>query len=80
MAIYRVEHKAVSSRTSVERDFEAHSDAAALALAAEIIAKSHDMPDAHVRIDQAAGQVTVGAGYRSRRGSFRLQQIETPSA
>jgi hypothetical protein len=76
MAKYQVEHQPVSSRSTTVREFEAHSDAAALQVAALLIAESYGAPDAHVQIDQEAGRVTIGAGFWSRRGSFRLQRLE----
>lgn len=76
MARYRLEHQPVSSRSATVREFEAHGDAAALHIAAELIAESYGVPGAHVEIDQAAGQVTIGAGYWSRRGSFQLQRLD----
>lgn len=72
---YRLEYQPLGSGSPLERSFEALSDEAALRLAAIMIAESHAAPDAYVQMDEAAGQVMVGAGYWSRRGSFTLCRI-----
>jgi hypothetical protein len=61
---------------TTKRPVEAHSDAAARQVAARLIAESYGVPDAHVEMDEVAGQVTIGAGYWSRRGSFHLQRLD----
>jgi hypothetical protein len=48
---------------TTKRPVEAHSDAAARQVAARLIAESYGVPDAHVEMDEVAGQVTIGAGY-----------------
>jgi hypothetical protein len=44
-------------------------------VAAAVIAEAHGMTGEHVAFDRMARRLTVGAGYRSRRGSFTLDPV-----
>ena len=72
---FRLVYRALGSMTLLDRRFQAPGIEEAFAIAGRLIADALGMPGAYVAFDRSAGRVTIGAGYRSRRGSFRL---ETP--
>jgi len=59
----------------LDRSLRAPSLEAAYAAAAEFIAEAHGMPGAHVSFDRMLRRVTVGAGYRSCRGTYTLAPV-----
>jgi hypothetical protein len=75
MAAFRLLYQPIGGGTGIDRTLEAPSLDHAYRLAAEIVAAAHGMTGEHVEFDRASQQLTVGAGYRSRRGSFRLEPV-----
>jgi hypothetical protein len=72
MPTYKLHHCGDGSLASLERTFDAHNDEAALAQARLMLSEAYGLPGGHVHIDEARGRVTIGAGYRSHRGTFLL--------
>lgn len=73
---FQLVYQPLGSGALLDRVFRAPGSEEAFAIAAELIAESHGMAGAYVAFDRAGGRVTVGAGYRSRRGSFRLERLD----
>ena len=80
MTSYHLVYRPLCSTVLVDRSFEARSLDEAYDWAAEFVAEAHRMVGEHVAFDRAAGTVTVGAGYRSRRGVFSLAPANEASA
>lgn len=80
MTSYRLMYHPLGSPDPVNLTFEAFGLEHAYARAAEIIAEAHGMPGAHVALERSSGNVTVGAGYRSYRGTFRLVSVATDAS
>ncbi len=79
MASYHLVYQPLSSAVLVDRTFEARSLDEAYTWAGEFIAEAHGMAGEHVAFDRIARIVTVGAGYRSRRGAFTLTPTSVPA-
>lgn len=80
MTSYHLMYWPLGSAALVDRTFEARSLDEAHAWAGEFIAQAHGMAGEHVAFDRIARTVTVGAGYRSRRGTFTLAPTSIPAA
>jgi len=79
MTAYHLLYRPLGSTILVDRTFEARSLDEAYDWAAEFVAEAHHMVGEHVAFDRAAGTVTIGAGYRSRRGVFSLVPTSVPA-
>lgn len=75
MLPYRLTYRPVGSGISLDRTLQAPGIEQAYATAADLIAAAHGMAGEHVAFDRAGQRVTVGAGYRSRRGTFSLEAV-----
>ncbi len=75
MTQFRLTYHPLGTGTAVDRTLQAPSLDQAYEVAAELIAEVHDMVGEHVAFDRAARRLTVGAGYRSRRGTFTLEPV-----
>ena len=73
MSSFRLTYAPLEAGPELDRTFQAPGLDQAYAVAAEIIAEAHGMAGEHVDFDRAAYRVTIGAGYRSRRGTFHLE-------
>lgn len=80
MTSYHLVYRPLGRAVPVDLTFEAASPGDAFAMAAEIVAEAHDMPGAHVAFERLTGNVTVGAGYRSHRGTFMLAPVATEAS
>lgn len=79
MTSYHLMYRPLGGNILVDRTFEARSLDEAYAWASEFVAEAHGMVGEHVAFDRVARTVTVGAGYRSRRGTFTLMPTSTPA-
>ena len=77
MDSFHLTYRPLSSDMLLDRCLQAPSLEAAYAIAAELIADAHGMSGAHVSFDSASGRVSIGAGYRSRRGTYTLAAVAT---
>ncbi|MDO9489125.1 MAG: hypothetical protein Q7J32_12175 [Sphingomonadaceae bacterium] len=75
MTQFRLTYQPLGGGVSVDRTVQAPTLDQAYEVAAVVIAEVHGMPGEHVAFDRAAKRLTVGAGYRSRRGSFTLDPV-----
>lgn len=75
MTQFRLTYHPLGGGAAIDRVVEAPSLDQAYEVAAEVIAEAHGMTGEHVAFDRAASRLTVGAGYRSRRGSFSLDPV-----
>ena len=73
MVAYRFTYQPLGSDVAIDRTVQAPGLEQAYAVAADLVAEAHDMVGEHVDFDRRAQRVTVGAGYRSRRGTFSLE-------
>lgn len=73
MVAYRFTYQPLGSGVAIDRTVQAPGLDQAYAVAADLVAEAHDMVGEHVDFDRRAQRVTIGAGYRSRRGTFTLQ-------
>jgi hypothetical protein len=73
--IFHLTYRPLSSTMLLDRTFEAFGPDDAFTIAAGHIAALHGMAHEHVAFDSATLCVTIGAGYRSRRGTFTLQPV-----
>lgn len=76
MTEFHLTYRPLGGTVLVDRTFEARSLDEAYTWASEFIAEAHDMAGYHVAFNRAAGSVTIGAGYRSRRGNFTLASTD----
>jgi hypothetical protein len=72
MLPFRLIYRPLGGGAALDRTVEAPTLDDAYEVAGELIAEAHGMAGEHVAFDRPAGRVTIGAGYRSRRGSFCL--------
>ena len=77
MVCFHLTYRPLSSDMLLDRSLQAPSLDAAYATAAGLIADAHGMSGAHVSFDRASHHVSVGAGYRSRRGTYTLAAVAT---
>jgi hypothetical protein len=77
MVAYRFTYHPLGGDVAIDRTVEASGLDQAYALAADLVADAHDMAGEHVDFDRQLQRVTIGAGYRSRRGTFSLQPAAT---
>lgn len=77
MDSFHLTYRPLSSDMLLDRSLEAPSLDAAYVTAAELISQAHGMSGAHVSFDRASRRVSVGAGYRSRRGTYTLAPVAT---
>lgn len=75
MAQFRLVYTPVGGGSAVDRTIQAPSLEQAYEVAADVVAEAHQMPGEHVAFDRAGRRLTIGAGYRSRRGSFSLEPL-----
>lgn len=77
MDSFHLTYRPLSSDMLLDRFLQAPSLEAAYAMAAELIADAHGMSGMHVSFDRASHRVSIGAGYRSRRGTYTLAAVAT---
>lgn len=75
MLPFRLTYRPLGSGASLDHLLQAPGLDQAYAAAADLIAEAHGMVGEHVAFDRAGQRVTVGAGYRSRRGTFSLEAV-----
>ena len=75
MIQFRLTYHPLGSGAPVDRTLQAPSLDQAYEVAAEVIAEAHGMAGEHVAFDRSGRRLTVGAGYRSRRGTFSLEPV-----
>lgn len=73
MVAYRFTYQPLGGDMTIDRTLQAPGLEQAYAVAADLVAEAHGMAGEHVDFDRRALRVTVGAGYRSRRGTFSLE-------
>jgi hypothetical protein len=73
MVAYRFTYQPLGSDLAIDRTVQAAGLDQAYAAAADLVAEAHDMVGEHVDFDRPTQRVTIGAGYRSRRGTFSLE-------
>lgn len=72
---FRLTYHPLGGGERLDRTVQAPTLDQAYEVAAAVIAEVHGMAGEHVAFDRAAHRLTVGAGYRSRRGSFTLDPV-----
>jgi hypothetical protein len=75
MMAYRLTYRPLGSGLRLDRTLQAPGLDQAYAAAADLIAETHGMAGEHVAFDRTGARVTIGAGYRSRRGTFSLEPV-----
>ena len=70
---YRFTYQPLGGDVAIDRIVQATGLDQAYAVAAELVAEAHGMAGEHVDFDRRTQRVIVGAGYRSRRGTFSLE-------
>lgn len=72
---FRLIYHPLGGGDGLDRTVQAPTLDQAYEVAAAVIAEVHGMAGEHVAFDRSAKRLTVGAGYRSRRGSFTLDPV-----
>lgn len=75
MLHFRLVYHPLGGGLAVDRELKAPTLDQAYEVAAKLVAEAHGMIGEHVSFDRKAQRLVVGAGYRSRRGSFSLEPI-----
>ena len=73
MVAYRFTYQPLGGGPAIDRTLQAPGLEQAYALAADLVTEAHGMAGEHVDFDRRTQHVTIGAGYRSRRGTFSLE-------
>lgn len=73
MVAYRFTYRPLGGDLAIDQTVQAPGLDQAYAVAADLVAEAHGMVGEHVDFDRRRQCVTIGAGYRSRRGTFSLE-------
>ena len=73
MIAYRFTYRPLGGDLAIDHTMQAPGLDQAYAVAADLVAEAHGMTGEHVDFDRRGQYVTIGAGYRSRRGTFSLE-------